>query len=214
MVELKPEQLQYICREQFETGLPLFRNPFRSPEQIENVIPTLRRLMLERDIASEEYVAVLRVLPGRFTAPDELSFYLGFGNVLLRKEDSIMRTKVEEITIDDFINRLLTGTIYQIEGEYGTFAASRFLLNSYILLSHPSVLVSHEEVEQNEGIYGIWGKKFPSDRCIEPVSEDILYGNYGKMNAAEVTEFFLGMVSGRKSRLPDDVRKDLNARLE
>jgi hypothetical protein len=213
MVKLKPEQLQYICREQFETGIPIFRNPYKSPEQIENVIPTLRRLMLDHEIPREEHIAILRNLPRRFTAPDELSFYLGFGDVLLRKEDGIMGKNAERVSTEEFMNRLVTGTIDQREGEFGHIAASRFLLNSYIQLSHPSVLVTHGEVESNGGIYDIWAKKFPSSRGVEPVSEEILYGNYGKMNAAEVMESFLGMVSGEKKRLPEDVRRDLNSRL-
>jgi len=214
MVELKPEQLQYICREQFESGIPIFRCPYKSPEQIENTIPTFRRLMLKYNVPRGEHIAVLRNLPGRFTAPNELSFYLGFEDVLLRKEDSIMSTSVEQISTEDFMHRLATGTIYQREGEFSSIVASRFLLNSHILLSHPSILVTHGEVESNGGIYGIWERKFPSDRGIEPVSEDILYGNYGRMNAAEVMESFLGMLSRENKRLPEKVRRDLNSRLK
>lgn len=207
MEKLKPEQLQYICRSQFDTGIPMFRNPYRSPEQIERAIPTLRRLMLERDVPKDEHMAVLRVLPGRFTAPEELSFYLGFKDVLIREEDSIgqtsaVQTTTREISTEDFINRHLTGT------------PSRFLLNSYILLSHPSVLVSYDEVEKNKGIYGVWDKKFPSKKCIESVPDNVLYGRYGEMNPAEVMEYFLEMLTKRQVKLPDDVRKDLINRLE
>ena len=215
MVEkLTTEKLRYICRTQFETGIPIFRNTYKSPEQLEHTILSLRNLMLNQDVSRKEYIAVLRTLPGRFTAPDEISWYLGFGDVLLRTDDNIMGKSSTVISTGDFLRRLETGTLYQREGEFSTYSASRFLLNSYILLSHPEVLVTHSEVEQNGGVYGIWDKKFPSQGIIEPVSEKVLYSNYGRMNAGEVMESFLGMVSGREAGLPSAIKKDLNDRLK
>ncbi len=70
-----------------------------------------------------------------------------------------------------------------------------------------------QEVEQNRGVYGVWEKKFPSQTGVEPVKEEVLYENYGRMNAAETMENFLGMLSGKEVRLPAEVRSDLIRRL-
>jgi len=217
--QLTQGHLQYACREVFENGIPIFRSPYRSPEQLEAAMVNLRTTMLTRGIPEQEHIAVLRVLPGRFTAPDELSWYLGFNDVLLRKDDEIMGNGRKEIITDsDFISRLSSGSLYQVPEEFSTIAASRFLLNSYILLTHPEVMTTYNEVEENRMVCDIWVKKFPNvvggiEKGVEVMSEEELYGNLGKMNAAEVLENFLGLLSGKPVELPQEIKRDLIKRL-